>query len=194
MNPKRTEKIIGNKKIVTTEFFGKDKGTRKETYIKDKLKGWVKDSLEWDGVKTIKYDKDGNQIDNDNFKDYDRGDKEDQKNKITSTDKKLMDLDYKIEELKEDIKKQCIKEGLIEETDEDKEKDSLLEQLSAIEHEQWMKWAGDIIDVVPPELKYKWKRNMKPYQDLTEEVKEMDREWARKIIDIIENQKDKGNK
>lgn len=70
---------------------------------------------------------------------------------------------------------------------------SKLEELAELEHEQWMKWAKALI----PELESldkekiqkrikRWKEEcFKPYSELTDEMKEFDREWARKVLDIV---------
>lgn len=72
------------------------------------------------------------------------------------------------------------------------EHDSLLEELSELEHEQWMKWAKDIAktEKITPERLKRWEEDcFKPYDDLTEKLKEFDREWARKVIAIVEKNK-----
>lgn len=73
-----------------------------------------------------------------------------------------------------------------------------LEQLSELEHEQWMQWAMTLLDrMIQYELEDKtlkdlifdtnkrWSPNIKPYSELTEEVKEYDRVWARKVLEVI---------
>jgi hypothetical protein len=97
-----------------------------------------------------------------------------------------MSIEEKVEKIKEEIKSQCVKEGYIKEADE--EEKSMLEKLAEIEHEQWMTWATALQDEVSPERKYKWKKVMIPYKDLTEEDKEKDREWARKIMEVVNKQ------
>ena len=79
-----------------------------------------------------------------------------------------------------------------------------LEELSDLEHQQWIYWskslAGELKDIrqkldeamdinsvvkqIDVRLE-KWVKNWKPYDELTEDVKEFDRIWARKIIDIM---------
>jgi len=77
---------------------------------------------------------------------------------------------------------------------------NLLEELAELEHEQWRNWtkyiANDWIkngkaDWSPEsawiDKQYeKWRKNWKPYQDLTEKEKAKDRIWARKVLHIIE--------
>jgi hypothetical protein len=80
----------------------------------------------------------------------------------------------------------------------------LREFLADIEHQQWMCWveclthdlwnirrdldeAGEINSAIRriDERFARWKKNQKPYKELTEEAKEKDREWADKILDNI---------
>jgi hypothetical protein len=68
-----------------------------------------------------------------------------------------------------------------------KEKE-VIEKLAELEHEQWMKWAKDILETedITEERSKRWKKeSFKPYKDLTEEQKDMDREWAKKAYNII---------
>jgi hypothetical protein len=68
-----------------------------------------------------------------------------------------------------------------------------IEELAALEHEQWMKWAKSVLDS-EPELSLtrtvKWKTLMVPYSDLTEDMKEHDRKWARKVFEIVKQRID----
>jgi gas vesicle protein len=76
-----------------------------------------------------------------------------------------------------------------------------LEELAELEHEQWMKWAKNLLPTLKKivndfdkdtkndiEKRIKrWKEEcFKDYKDLTEEMKEFDREWARKVLKIVE--------
>lgn len=76
--------------------------------------------------------------------------------------------------------------------------DELLEKLSELEHEQWMKWSktvynkmksmkanGESCDAIIATLRNKWKENWIPYSKLEEKTKEYDREWARKVLEIV---------
>lgn len=64
----------------------------------------------------------------------------------------------------------------------------LIEKLAALEHEQWMCWSKNIAKTEL--LRYKrldrWKKLWVPYKQLTEEEKEQDRIWARRVLKIIE--------
>lgn len=63
----------------------------------------------------------------------------------------------------------------------------LTESLSDLEHEQWMYWSKSIAskEKISPEKLTSWKKDWIPYSELSEEVKEHDRKWARKVIRII---------
>lgn len=65
---------------------------------------------------------------------------------------------------------------------------TLLEKLAALEHDQWIAWAQTVADTEPNLSEgrvERWKTYFVPYEELTEEVKEFDREWARKVLNII---------
>ena len=58
--------------------------------------------------------------------------------------------------------------------------EKLLEELSELEHKQWMHWAKDILkeEDISEEREERWKKDFKSYKDLPEDVKE----YAEKII------------
>jgi len=64
---------------------------------------------------------------------------------------------------------------------------TLLEKLSAIEHEQWIEWSKEISRTEPisDARLNRWKKLWIPYSELPEEMKEHDRKWANKIIDEL---------
>ena len=67
-------------------------------------------------------------------------------------------------------------------------KDPLVEKLAKIEHDQWMTWAKSLMkneDLSQKRLDRWNKESMMPYADLSEEQKEFDREWARKVVSCI---------
>lgn len=66
---------------------------------------------------------------------------------------------------------------------------NLLEKLAELEHEQWIAWSKDIAskEKLSPERLKRWKSLWVPYKELSEEMKEFDREWARKVIEELEN-------
>lgn len=75
----------------------------------------------------------------------------------------------------------------------------LIEALAALEHEQWMGWSKSLAQLIqgqygleywklPTELALKisrWEKLWVPFADLSEEMKEKDREWARKAVSIF---------
>lgn len=62
-----------------------------------------------------------------------------------------------------------------------------IEKLADLEHEQWIKWSKSVAHEVSPERRERWQAYWIPYGDLSEDVKEQDRVWARKVLEVIEN-------
>lgn len=64
----------------------------------------------------------------------------------------------------------------------------LREELACLEHEQWMKWAKDIVvkESISSERKTRWQEYFVHYSELAEEVKEEDRFWADKVLALFE--------
>lgn len=69
----------------------------------------------------------------------------------------------------------------------------LLEMLAQLEHEQWSHWVNyvDSLEVtghLTEDDLNRWKSQATmTYEYLTEQEKESDREWARKVLDILSN-------
>jgi hypothetical protein len=63
----------------------------------------------------------------------------------------------------------------------DAERD-VVERVAEVEHEQWMAWSKAVAAEVSPERQARWKEHWVPYADLPEDVKELDRRWARKAL------------
>lgn len=66
----------------------------------------------------------------------------------------------------------------------------LLEELSSLEHDQWVGWAKSLLKSesgISKERAARWKKLFIPYKDLTEDSKEQDREHARKVLDILQD-------
>lgn len=63
-----------------------------------------------------------------------------------------------------------------------------LEKLAKIEHDQWIKWAKDLMNKenLSPERVKRWKKLFIAYDKLKEKDKEDDRIWARKVIKVSE--------
>ena len=68
-----------------------------------------------------------------------------------------------------------------------------LEALADLEHEQWMEWAKALLKSEPgisEARRKRWEKLFVPYSELSEESKEQDRVYARKVLDIIKEQGD----
>ena len=72
--------------------------------------------------------------------------------------------------------------------------EGLLEKLAELEHEQWIKWSQSIASEIQTlfdmehfsgSLPARWKKCWVPYSELTEEQKEHDRKWARKVLKVF---------
>ncbi len=61
----------------------------------------------------------------------------------------------------------------------------LLEKLSDIEHQQWMEWSKSVAPEVSEERRKRWEKLWIPYADLSEEMKEEDRKYARKVLEAF---------
>jgi hypothetical protein len=61
----------------------------------------------------------------------------------------------------------------------------LIEALARIEHEQWMHWSQAVAADVSNATCSKWRRSWVAYDELTEELKEADRVWARKVVNLL---------
>jgi len=61
-----------------------------------------------------------------------------------------------------------------------------LEKISKLEHDQWVKWAKDLMknEKLSPERVKRWKKLFIAYDKLKEKDKEDDRIWARKVIKV----------
>ena len=61
-----------------------------------------------------------------------------------------------------------------------------LEELAELEHIQWAHWTRYMLNNLTPENIERWKRQIDtPYEELSEEEKNSDRKWARKVLDIV---------
>lgn len=62
----------------------------------------------------------------------------------------------------------------------------MIEKLAELEHIQWSHWTKYMLENLTPENIERWKRQIETsYADLSEKEKESDREWARKVIEIL---------
>lgn len=64
-------------------------------------------------------------------------------------------------------------------------KQELLEKLAALEHAQWISWSRAVAEEVSAERVERWRNFWVPYEDLPEEVKQLDRVWAEQVIRIL---------
>jgi len=73
----------------------------------------------------------------------------------------------------------------------------LLEKLAALEHEQWAHWTKYMLNRLGyhannsnPNIRRWFNQIQTPYDELSEKEKESDREWARKVLKIMEENHD----
>ena len=67
--------------------------------------------------------------------------------------------------------------------------DELVEALSEIEHAQWMHWSQAVAADVTAGKRQKWQRSWVDYAELTDDLKEADRVWARKVVTLLRQRK-----
>jgi hypothetical protein len=65
--------------------------------------------------------------------------------------------------------------------------EEIIESLAELEHQQWIQWASTIMQTekISDGRIARWKDCFKPYSELSEEMKEHDRAWARKALAIL---------
>ena len=63
--------------------------------------------------------------------------------------------------------------------------DELVEALAEIEHAQWMHWSQSVATNVPVATRDKWQRSWVDYAELTDDLKEADRVWVRKVLTLL---------
>ena len=64
----------------------------------------------------------------------------------------------------------------------------LTEELSEFAHIMWAYWTSYMLDNLTEENVLKWRRQIKtPYTDLTKKEKDSDREWATRVMEILDN-------
>ena len=61
----------------------------------------------------------------------------------------------------------------------------LIEALAEIEHEQWRHWSQAVAPKVVAGTRAKWQGSWVDYAQLTDEMKEADRVWARKVVALL---------
>jgi hypothetical protein len=61
----------------------------------------------------------------------------------------------------------------------------LVEALAEIEHAQWLHWSQAVAVDVSATTRDKWQRSWVDYGELTDDLKEADRVWARKVLTLL---------
>jgi hypothetical protein len=63
----------------------------------------------------------------------------------------------------------------------------LRERFAALEHEQWAHWTRNLLDHLTPENVERWRRQIDtPYEGLSEPETQSDREWADRVLKLVE--------
>jgi hypothetical protein len=74
-------------------------------------------------------------------------------------------------------------------TDELTASADILEQLADLEHRQWQHWTAYFLSNLTKENEVRWSEQaLKNYSQLSEEDKEKDRVWARKVLALIKGE------
>lgn len=70
-------------------------------------------------------------------------------------------------------------------------KSILIEKLVELKHKKWLNWAKNILENenLSKTTVKRWKDYFVPYNELSESAKELDRNYARKVLDIINLEK-----
>ena len=71
--------------------------------------------------------------------------------------------------------------------------EEIIESLAELEHDQWMSWANSIMksEKISDNRFARWASLMIPYAELSEEMKEHDRVWAKKALAILRKAQEK---
>lgn len=74
----------------------------------------------------------------------------------------------------------------------------LLEELAKLEHEQWIYYSKDVankisnassLELLKNDTTKKWPAKWIPYSLLSESDKDLDRIWAKKVLEVLEDNK-----
>lgn len=69
-------------------------------------------------------------------------------------------------------------------------KNKLLEKLAELEHEQWIEWTRYMLQNLTEENIVRWKKQIGcSYSNLPNDEKWSDRRWAKKVLEIISQEK-----
>lgn len=61
----------------------------------------------------------------------------------------------------------------------------ILEKIAAVQHDAWQHWAEEVASEVSEERRARWEEFFVPYDQLDETTKDMDREWAEKVMEVL---------
>jgi len=67
--------------------------------------------------------------------------------------------------------------------------DNLVEALAEIEHLQWVHWSKAVAPEVAEATRRKWKCCWTDYSKLSDDAKEADRIWSRKVVALLREHK-----
>lgn len=68
------------------------------------------------------------------------------------------------------------------------DKDELTEELAALEHRQWVHWSKAVADDIDNDDRLdRWEDRWVDYDDLPDDVQDSDREWANKVLELLED-------
>lgn len=63
----------------------------------------------------------------------------------------------------------------------------ILEELAALEHEQWAHWTKYTMGNMTEFNRSRWEKQIEtPYKELSTKEKDSDREWAKKVLEIVD--------
>jgi predicted YcjX-like family ATPase len=62
----------------------------------------------------------------------------------------------------------------------------LVEALAEIEHQQWLHWSKAVATEVADTTRQKWQRSWVDYAELTDDLKDADRVWAREVVTLLQ--------
>ena len=69
------------------------------------------------------------------------------------------------------------------------QEDEVLERLASLEHDQWVSWSQAIASKVDGQTAARWASKWVPYEELSQEAQEEDREWARQAQRVMAGSK-----
>ena len=71
----------------------------------------------------------------------------------------------------------------------EQQRNILLEKLALLEHERWMKWARYLLESenISSTTRERWEKDFVPYEKLPEEIKQLDRKFAEKNLEVFED-------